>query len=60
MSDVQLFQRDFGGDPATTAGAAEARVLPFRRAVPLIFALSLGLWAALWQAGALVMHLLLD
>jgi hypothetical protein len=34
--------------------------LPYRQAVPLVFAISLVLWALLWKAGAMVLRLLTD
>jgi hypothetical protein len=33
--------------------------LPYRQAVPLVFAISLVLWALLWQVGAMVLRALM-
>jgi len=44
-------------DSAPRADASD-RPLPYRQAVPLVFAISLILWALLWQAGAMVLRLL--
>jgi hypothetical protein len=32
--------------------------MPYRKAVPLIFALSLGLWVAVWQVSAFALRVL--
>jgi hypothetical protein len=58
MSELHLSSNGLA-DGATLAQVDAAdRPLPYRQAVLLVFALSLGLWALLWQAGAMLLHMM--
>ena len=57
MSELHFSPSSFPHERIVRSSDPQDRLLPFRQAMPLIFGLSIILWALLWTAGSIVLHL---
>ncbi len=57
MSELHFSPSSFPHERILPSSEMADRPLPYRQAVPLIFGLSIILWALLWKAGSMALHL---